>query len=194
MGEGLQMECNWSSIIGGPVGKAVAEAVSLVEGGSGPVSALGQDTFGLNGGDERCGVLHWWPTEWLVDRGAWVCELVAVELENAAMDSSAAFELTGEQGVSILSRVISRCEELRGDAGEMPNVFFGTWHTHPRGSVEVSAQDLVGEKMFDDWRGAVGGYPLGNPRSFLFAQTGSGVNCVVAYDVRGAIAKWTPTK
>lgn len=192
------MECNgaeWAEMIGGVVGRAVGQTVDLVERGSGPVSPMRQDTFGMNGGDERCGALYWWPVA--VERngergGRLICEMRVVEFENSAMNAADSFEISGSDGGKVLADVADQLIELGAAGLDVPQIFFGTWHTHPRGSTEISAQDFTGEFEFEKWREGIGNFALGNPRSFVFAMGDGGrVKTIVAYDKVGLVSEWT---
>lgn len=180
---------NWLEVLPPGIRKALVDAISAVEGGSVPTGLPLHDLEAFRGW-EQCGVLYWWPTEWNVATGEWVVELKSMQIPNEAKSVSD-FRMDPVSAYSILESVSVECVRLRGDLAVMPFVFFGTWHTHPSGAVEASPQDILAEVSFGEWRGAMGSFPLGLPRSFLFALEGRRVASVLAYNAFGPLKSWT---
>lgn len=190
----------WKSILPKGVRSGILEAIRQVESGSGP---------GL-GGEERVGLLWWWPTEWTPTSG-FVMEMQSTEVPNLLSGSRGAtsgFEIGGDQGQSILYMFEKQAEVCVADYARsaglpsgaiedtvwvsgVPNIIFGTWHTHPSGKTEVSPQDLLGERSFETWRTTAGNFPLGAPSSFVLALGTDGVRSVVRFNAHGPMVEWT---
>lgn len=185
----------WMEILPKGIRKALVAAIGEVESGAVPVGLHISDLEAFRSW-ERCGVLYWWPTAWNSVSGEWVVELRSMQVPNEAKSVSD-FRMDPASGYGILESVSVECVRLRGDLAAMPFVFFGTWHTHPSGALEASPQDVLADKVFGDWRGAMGSFPLGAPRSFLFALeegadgAGSAVASVLAYNAFGPLKSWT---
>lgn len=184
------VDSGWASILPGGVRNGVLAAIDSVEGSSGGVESVGA---------ERCGLLYWWPEEFSRRDNGWVVRLKSYEVPNVADGGN--FEIEGHWGISLLTMVEMQIERLLKEAdvvrstavnAAVPEVFFGSWHTHPSGDTSLSPQDLLGEKEFEEWRGFYGCFPLGRPSSFLLALDPDGdVRSVVRYSQHGPMLEWT---
>ena len=179
----------WREVLPKGIRKALVHAISGLESGSVP-SGLPLRYLEEYAAWERCGLLYWWPTEWDAAKGEWVVELRSMQVPNE-LRSVDEFGIDPVRGYGIHESVAVECSRLRGDLSAMPFVFFGTWHTHPSGASEISPQDLLAEGQFDVWRNSMGSFPLGTPRSFVFAMDGALVSSVLSYTVNGPTKSWT---
>lgn len=188
----------WNSVLPGGVRRGLLEAIHSVENSVG------------SGDGERCGLLYWWPTEWSPSSG-FVVALCSMEVPNSLTGVARAtgFEMQGKYGDSVLSMFevrARRCVETYCESAGIefsgvedsvwipgvPQIFFGTWHTHPSGVLTASPQDLLGERSFSAWRESAGNFPLGAPSSFVLGLDGAGnVSGVLRYNGHGPMVEWT---